>query len=127
MALMGYARVDERALTLPFVQFVAMGLAAAPVALLLEDPSYADLEAALPALLYVGVLTSALVFSVLSVALRFSQPAEAVIILGTECVFGAIAGAIVYGDRLSASSWAGAILIVLSALLVQLVPSRRKV
>lgn len=126
MALMAYGRVDERPMTLPFVQFVATGLAAFPVALIFENPSFEDLNQALPAMLYIGVLTNALVYAALSVALRFSQPAEAVIILGTECVFSAIAGAVVYGDRLSATSWGGAALIVLAALLVQLVPVLRK-
>jgi hypothetical protein len=66
-------------------------------------------------------------FRSLRCALRPYQPAEAVIILGTGCVLGAIAGAIVHGEHLSPSSWVGATLIVLSAVLVQLVPSRRDV
>lgn len=126
MALMGVASVYQRPLTFPLVQFFTMGLAAALPAALLEQPSFADLQGALPELLYIGVLTSALAYAVLALALRFAQPSEAAIILGTESVFGAIAGAAVNADRLSAVSWLGASMILLAALLVQLKPSYSK-
>lgn len=123
MALMGGASEFERPLAFPLIQFAAMAVAGAVVAVFFEHPTFAELQRALPALLYVGILTSALAYAVLALALRFTQPAEAALILGTEAVFGAIAGAIFNSDSLSPIAWLGAAMIVLATLLVQVVTS----
>ncbi len=71
-------------------------------------------------ILYVGLLSSALTFGLLAVALRHVPPARATILLSLETVFAAIAGAVMLGERLPAIGWAGAALMMGAILVVQL-------
>ena len=82
----------------------------------------AGLGAAAPAILYVGLLSSALTFTLLTMAMRHTPAAEASIIVSTESLFGAVAGALLLGERLPPIAWAGAALIVLATLAVQVAP-----
>lgn len=102
------------------LQFFIVGVGAAPFAFAVEAPSAAALwEAALP-VAYVGLISSALTFSILVIALRHTAPSEAAVLLSTESLFAALAGAVLAGDRLPPVAWAGAALIMGAVLVVQL-------
>lgn len=69
---------------------------------------------------YVGLLSSALAFTLLSFALQYIPPAEAAVIASMETVFAAWAAYVLLGERLAALGWIGAALILAAALWVQL-------
>lgn len=104
------------------VQFVMVGLLGLAGALAFETVSLAGLIRAAPEIAYVGLLSSALTFTLLTVAMRHTPAAEASIIVSAESLFGALAGAVMLGERLSPIAWAGAALIVLATLAVQIAP-----
>lgn len=104
------------------LQFAFVAVAAGLITAATETPSYEALTAAAPSILYVGVLANAVTFTILVVALRHTSPPEASILLSTESLFAAAAGAIMLGETLTPVSWAGAALIIGAALLVQLAP-----
>jgi drug/metabolite transporter (DMT)-like permease len=79
----------------------------------------AGLAAATPDILYVGLLSSALTFTILTVALQHTPPSEAAVIVSMETVFAALAAYLVLGERLSAMGWLGAALILSATLLLQ--------
>jgi drug/metabolite transporter (DMT)-like permease len=104
------------------IQFATVAVCAPPLAILFEPVGPAALAAAAPSILFVGVLSSALTFTILAAALRHTPPGEASILLSTEVLFAAAAGVIFLGDRLTPVGWAGAALMFAATLLVQAGP-----
>jgi drug/metabolite transporter (DMT)-like permease len=118
----GEAAPYSRPITFTCIQFCLIGAAGIVGALVFESVSIDALRAALPQILFVGLLSSALTFTVFSMALKYTPPAEAAVIVSMESLFAALAGALMLGERLSLISWLGAGLIMLATLLVQLGP-----
>jgi drug/metabolite transporter (DMT)-like permease len=85
----------------------------------LETTTATGLAAAAPGILYVGLLSSALAFTILTVSLRSTPPSEAAVIVSLETVFAALAAYLVLGERLSAMGWLGAALILSAILMLQ--------
>ena len=108
------------------LQFAVVGGLAAIGAAATEPVSLAALSAAMVPILYVGLLSSALTFTILTIALKHAPASEVAVIVSTESLFAALAGAILLHERLSAIAWAGAALIMAAVLLVQLAPRAAK-
>jgi drug/metabolite transporter (DMT)-like permease len=108
--------------TFTCLQFAIVSALAAVGAAFLETPTIAGLAASAVPIAYIGILSSALTFTVLTHAMRATPPTEAAILVSAESLFAAAAGAILLGERLSAVSWLGAALITASVLLVQFAP-----
>jgi drug/metabolite transporter (DMT)-like permease len=104
-----------------FAVVATLGLAGA---ILFEPISLAALAAAWREIAYVGLLSSALTFTLLAIALRYTPPTEAAIIVSTETLFAALAAYLLLGERLSIVGWCGGGLIVAAVLLVQAGPKR---
>ncbi len=68
---------------------------------LFERAEPADFLAAAPAILFAGLVSGAIGYTLQIVAQRHTPPAEAALILSMESVFAALAGAIVLGERLT--------------------------
>ncbi len=114
----------DRPVVFTCVQFATVGIAASIGASIFESVSLAALIAARTEILYVGILSSAGTFTILTLALRYAPASEAAIIISTESLFAALAGSILLGERLSPIAWLGAALIMAAVLLVQLAPRR---
>ncbi|MGE0765052.1 MAG: DMT family transporter [Hyphomicrobiaceae bacterium] len=109
--------------TLQFTVVAGLGLIVAPT---VETVSLGDLSAAWVEVAYVGLLSSALTFTLFSIALRHTGPSEAAIIVSTETLFAAFGAWWVVGEHLPAIGWAGAGLILAGTLLVQIAPQRKQ-
>jgi drug/metabolite transporter (DMT)-like permease len=96
------------------VQFAVVAALAASGCALFETTTLAGLAGAAPDILYVGLLSSALTFTILTVALQYTPPSEAAVIVSMETVFAALAAYLVLGERLPAAGWLGAALIARS-------------
>ncbi len=116
------AAAHGRPIAFTAIQFVVIALCAGVIAVLFEPVTIAALTAAAPSILFVGVLSSALTFTLFAAALRHTPPAEATILVSTEVLFAAAAGAIFLGDRLTPIGWIGAALMFAATLLVQAGP-----
>jgi len=116
------AAAHGRPIAFTAIQFATVALCALPFAILFEPVGLPALAAAAPSILFVGVLSSALTFTLLAAALRHTPPAEASILVSTEVLFAAAAGAIFLGDRLTLVGWTGAALMFAATLLVQAGP-----
>jgi drug/metabolite transporter (DMT)-like permease len=125
VVLVGQAASSGRAAAFTALQFVVVALLAGIASLLWESHDLAALQLAAPDVLYVGLLSSALTFTLLAVALRATRPSEASILLSTESLFAALAAFILLGERLTALGWLGAAAIFAATLVVQL-PARRR-
>lgn len=118
----GIAAQHGRPVLFTCVQFIIVGALGLVGALAFESISLANIIRAAPEIAYVGLLSSALTFTLLTIAMRHTPAAEASIIVSAESLFGALAGAILLGERLTPVAWAGAALIVLATLAVQIAP-----
>ncbi len=92
-------------------------------AVLFEPVSLEAVANAWREIAYVGLLSSALTFTLLAVALRYTPPTEAAVIVSSETLFAALAAYLVLGEHLSLVGWCGAGLILAAVLLVQTGPS----
>jgi drug/metabolite transporter (DMT)-like permease len=111
-----------RPLLLAFVQYtVCAGLAALCSALFESIPPGA-LVATLPTILFAGIVSGALAYTIQIFAQAHTPPAEAALILALEGVFAALAGALLLGERLTAIGALGCVLILAGALAAEVGP-----
>lgn len=111
---------------LSFLQYAVTAGLAWILALAFEPISWSAITATLPAILFAGIMSGGIAFTLQIVAQRHTPAAEAAIIMSLESVFAALAGAWLLGDRLSALGIVGCGLILLGVVLVQLVPLWRR-
>ncbi|MCB1521650.1 MAG: DMT family transporter [Hyphomicrobiaceae bacterium] len=109
----------DRPFAFTCLQFAVVALVGTIGAAAFESPRVDDLAAAATSILYVGLVSSALTFTLLVVALRHTGAAEASVLLSMESVFAALAGAVLLHESLSPVSWAGAALILAAIVIVQ--------
>ena len=114
-------------LTYTCVQFTTVAALAATAALLFEPISAEALAKASGAILYVGVLSSALTFTLLAMAMKHTPASEAAVLVSMETLFAALAGAVLLGERLPSIGWFGAALLFAATLLVQLAPRAKEI
>ncbi len=118
----GIAAHYGRPILFTCLQFAIVTLIALVGALIFETISLAAIWRAAPEIAYVGLLSSALTFTILTLAMRHTPPSEAALIVSTESLFGALAGALLLGERLTLIAWTGAALIILATVAIQIAP-----
>jgi drug/metabolite transporter (DMT)-like permease len=118
----GAAGRHARPVTFTCLQFCVVAAIALVAAFTLETVTVAGLKAAWFEIAYVGVLSSAVTFTLVSIALRHAPASEAAILMSSENLIAALAAAVLLGERLGLINWSGAALIVAAGLLIQLAP-----
>ena len=116
----GRASPFRRPIAYTAVQFAVVSALATTFTLGLETTTLDGLIAAAPEIAYVGLLSSALTFTLLTVALQHTPPAEAAVIISLETLFAAIAAYWLLGERLGLMGWLGAAMIMAAVLTLQL-------
>ena len=116
----------SRPLLLSFLQYAVIAVLALAGAFAFEPIVPAGIWAVMPQILYAGVLSGGIAFTLQIVAQRHTPAAEAAIIMSLESLFAALAGAWLLGDRLGPAGLFGCALILAGVLLVQLVPLWRR-
>jgi drug/metabolite transporter (DMT)-like permease len=89
------------------VQFAVCSLLSAACALLTEAPRLPDILAGAWPILYGGVMSVGVAYTLQVVAQRRAPPAHAAILLSLESVFAALGGMLILGEGLSARGAAG--------------------
>jgi drug/metabolite transporter (DMT)-like permease len=112
----------DRPVMFTCLQFAVVAVCAILGAAVSETVTLAALQAAAGEILYVGLLSSALTFTILTFALKYAPASEAAVIVSTESLFAALAGAVLLGERLPPLAWIGAALIMCAVVLVQVGP-----
>lgn len=107
-------------LTYTFAQFVVVAAFSLVLALVLEPLSFTAIVAAADSILYVGLLSSALAYGMMAIALQHIQAPRASILLSVEVLVSAAAGYLLLGERLPPLGWAGAVLIFAAVVFVRL-------
>jgi drug/metabolite transporter (DMT)-like permease len=114
------------ALLIAFQQFALVALLSLGSALVAERGQHqALMEAALP-LLYAGVLSTGVAFTLQVMAQRQAPPGHAAVLLSLEAVFAALGGWLLLGERLGARGLAGCALMLAGMLSTQLLGRPRR-
>ena len=88
----GRASLFRRPIAFTAVQFAVVAALAAVCSALMETTTLEGLQGAAIDIAYVGLLSSALTFTILTVALQHTPPSEAAVIVSMETVFAATGG-----------------------------------
>jgi len=104
-------------------QFFIVALLSTIGAVAFETISFTALAGAVFEIAYVGILSSALTFTLLAIALKYTPPAEASILVSMETVFAALCAFVMLGERLSPLGWSGAAVMFSATLIVHIAPT----
>ena len=109
------------------IQFFVCGIASMPFMFVLETPRLgAMLEGWMP-LMYAGVLSCGVAYTLQIIGQKNVNPAVASLILSLESCFSVLAGWIVLGERLSRREFAGCVLMFVAIILAQLPEKERQI
>lgn len=107
------------------VQFFVAGAVSLVFALIFEKPAFTDLLPAWGPLLYTGVLSSGVAYTLQIVGQQNVDPTVASLLMSLESVFAALSGWVVLGQPLSLRESLGCALVFGAVVLAQL-PDKRK-
>ncbi|MBU6475035.1 MAG: DMT family transporter [Alphaproteobacteria bacterium] len=108
--------------TLSCLQYAAVTLAAIPGAMMFEHPTLAGLRAAAMPILYGGIMSGGIAYTLQIVCQQHTPAPDSAIILSSESVFAAIAGAMLLGERLTPLAYGGCALITCAILMTEMMP-----
>ena len=107
-------------LTLSFVQFSTCSVLSLVAACFTETMSIDMLRQALVPLLYGGIFSVGIAYTLQAVGQKYAQPSHTAIILSMETVFAAIGGWIILNERLGVQELIGCAIMLIGMLLAQL-------
>lgn len=107
-------------LTYTCIQFFVVAILGIGSAMLFEPINVKAIIEASGSIIYVGVLSSALTFAIMAIALKTVSASRASVLLTLETVFAAAAGYLLLGERLTLLNWSGAALIICAVLALRI-------
>ena len=116
------SRVD-RPFFLAFAQYGVAAVLGLIGGLGFEPLSNEGLALALPSVLYAGICSGAIAYTLQIFAQKYTPPAEAALIMSLESVFAAISGAVLLSERLTGLAVLGCALILLGVILAEAGPA----
>lgn len=108
------------------VQCFVVGVLSAGGMAVTEQPSWAALSQCVWPLLYMGIFSSGVAFTLQILAQRDSNPTVVSLLMSLEAVFATLAGALLLGNRMNGREYFGCLLMLAAVVLAQL-PPREKV
>ncbi|QAT40987.1 DMT family transporter [Clostridium sp. JN-9] len=111
-------KVDS--LKLSFVQFATCSILSLICALIFEKITISGIVSAGIPILYGGLLSVGVAYTLQVVAQKYAKPSTAAIILSMESVFGAIGGAVILGETMNTRGYIGCIFILAGILVSQI-------
>ncbi len=108
--------------TFGFIQYAVVFLCSTILAFSFENPTLANIKLEWFELIYTGVASAGIGYTLQIIAQSKASPAPAAIILSMESVFGTIAGWILINQVLDTNKILGCIAIFIGVIIVQLIP-----
>jgi len=123
-----FGKETGRPYTLSVIQFAVCGFAGLVVALALEPIDWLAIRAATKEILFAGIFSSGVAFTIQAVAQRNTTGSQAAIFLSSESLFAALFGAWLLHERINGFGYLGCALMFMAIILVEVVPelARRK-
>jgi drug/metabolite transporter (DMT)-like permease len=107
------------------IQFFVCGTLAMTCAFIFESPSLSGIISGVWPLLYAGVLSSGLAFTLQIIGQRDVNPVAASLIMSIESVFAALTGWLILNEVLSAKEIAGCAMILAASVLIQVAEAKK--
>ena len=101
------------------IQFATATVISTVGALLLEEPTLEKILSASFPILYCGLMSGGIAYTLQIVAQGFTDPTIASLLMSLESVFAAISGAIILNERMSPRELAGSVIMFAAIVLVQ--------
>ena len=117
-----YFEIVNAPFTLATSQFLLCFLYSLPFVFIFEEPSLKGIYMELFELLYVGVMSSGVAYTLQIFGQRYVKPSTAAITFSLEGVFGSLAAWIILSQMLTTTQIFGCFLILLGVLTAQLIP-----
>ena len=108
------------AVELAAIQFATAAVASAVIAAVTENPNWAGIMAAAVPILYCGVVSGGIGYTLQIVAQKFTDPTIASLLMSLESVFAVIAGAVLLGEQMSSRELLGCVVLFAATILVQI-------
>ncbi len=121
----GYLAQRANPIRIACVQFVVCSALSGVAAAFSESIAPVDIAKAMIPILYGGIFSAGVAFTLQVVCQRTSPPAHAAVIMSLETVFAALAGWLILGERLGLRGLAGCLLMLSGLMVVQLPPLLR--
>jgi len=106
-------------LKLSSIQFATCSVLSLIVAFIFEDVNFTGLSEALIPLLYGGIMSAGVAYTLQAIGQKSAKPSHAAIALSMESVFAAIGGAWLLHEKLPVKGYAGCVLMLLGMLIAQ--------
>ena len=106
------------------IQFFTVGVLSLVIALIFEQPSLPDIMSAILPILYTGVFSSGVAYTLQIVAQKDVNPTAASLIMSLESVFAAISGWLFLHESFSLKEFFGCVL-VFSAIIIAQIPDMK--
>jgi drug/metabolite transporter (DMT)-like permease len=108
------------------IQFLVVSLVSLVLALLFEKPSWAALRAAAVPILYCGIMSGGVGYTLQMVAQRYTDPTVASLLMSLESVFAVLGGALLLHERMSGRELLGCVIMFIAIILVQIPMPKRE-
>ena len=102
------------------IQFLTATVISAALAAVLEEPSWEKIVSAAVPILYCGIASGGIGYTLQMVAQRYTDPTIASLLMSLEAVFAVIAGAVLIHERMSLREMTGCIVMFIAIILVQI-------
>lgn len=114
-------RVDG--IKLSSMQFMVCGILSLILMFIFEEPTLLQVKQALPYILYLGIVSCGMGYTLQIIGQQYSKnPTVASILMSLESVFAVISGAIILGERFTARETVGCIIMFAAIVFAQLPP-----
>jgi len=108
------------------IQFFVCGIASLPFMFLTETPQIGNILDARMPILYAGVMSCGVAYTLQILGQKHANPAIASLLLSMESCFSVLSGWIILGETLSAREGIGCVLMFVAIILAQLPDKREK-
>lgn len=127
MSVDHFSKGTDNLLLLAGLQFLTTAAVSGVGMLLFETPRWADISAAAVPILYAGVMSGAVGYTLQILGQKYTDPAVASLIMSLEAVFSALTGRIILNERLSGREIIGCAVLFSAVILAQLPAKKRAV
>ena len=107
------------------IQLYVTALISAIVAAFTENPSWNDVRAAIIPILYCGLGSGAIGYTLQIVAQKFTEPAVASLLMSLEAVFAVLGGSLILGEKMTTREAIGCLVMFVAVILAQ-IPAGKK-
>ncbi|MCR4792377.1 MAG: DMT family transporter [Lachnospiraceae bacterium] len=102
------------------IQFAVTALVSWIIAFITESPNIAQMQEAMVAIVYCGIVSGGIGYTLQMIALRYSDPTVASLLMSFESVFAVLAGSIMLNEHMSTKEIAGCVIMFVAIILVQI-------